>query len=777
MGKREDAIGQMWGGFLGALASCGWLAMAIFAWQVPWFWWATFNESGWWVLLALLLTFLGVAPLLGSLALGFNGLKKLKLASIPPQFRERFTEFQATEASWSQVNKHHDDHLEKGSKGDKVRQLQEFLNGKGASLGVDGRFGNKTDAAVRRFQTENGLVVDGVVGTQTWDALTMPQESKSAVTASINGLHAQLYNNKELSGVQGMIDEATLVALGLERSMLGLSIGVKGEAARTMQQALLDAGLSFHAGADGNFGPATEEALKQFQEQSGISLGAVIERTDSTIDFDWGGGAPHKGMNQDYFSIRWTGFMKPEHSGTYSIHTVTDDGVRLWVGDELLIDDWNPHPPKENSANVNLQAEGYYPIKMEFFEGGGGAMARLLWTPPGGNKNVIPNWALFTSDTGVVGQPEDEVDQEAAAEQTLFIEKRSHSAGESIKVRFKDGPGNPTDWIGIFEEGAPSNAESFLDWLYVSGSREVGSPSRRGVVTFSEGVPDGDYSVRLFANNGYELVAETSLTVGEVESIAEAEVDVEALVQAVEAQIGPIPDFDGEVDKLRALAEEEMEKRIEKLPAPIQERVRATFAAKMGSLETKVRSGIPRADKVAVGVAAAAGLAGAAAVGLAATHRVSKGDEEGAEEVAVESSGEPSDESADEAESVVMAPPMTSVMIDAREGEFIRLVEGVKAARTSTQRSKMVAEDLTGLWPVTVVIDDIHRTMGVGLDAEYKDGKTIEGVIEGTDIAVSILASSLKHQNLDEFEPGMKFISTVAVKEYRPVLKRFQLLA
>ena len=394
MGKREDAIGQMWGGFLGALASCGWLAMAIFAWQVPWFWWATFNESGWWVLLALLLTFLGVAPLLGSLALGFNGLKKLKLASIPPQFRERFTEFQATEASWSQVNKHHDDHLEKGSKGDKVRQLQEFLNGKGASLGVDGRFGNKTDAAVRRFQTENGLVVDGVVGTQTWDALTMPQESKSAVTASINGLHAQLYNNKELSGVQGMIDEATLVALGLERSMLGLSIGVKGEAARTMQQALLDAGLSFHAGADGNFGPATEEALKQFQEQSGISLGAVIERTDSTIDFDWGGGAPHKGMNQDYFSIRWTGFMKPEHSGTYSIHTVTDDGVRLWVGDELLIDDWNPHPPKENSANVNLQAEGYYPIKMEFFEGGGGAMARLLWTPPGGNKNVIPNWAL-----------------------------------------------------------------------------------------------------------------------------------------------------------------------------------------------------------------------------------------------------------------------------------------------------------------------------------------------------------------------------------------------
>ncbi len=745
MGEREDAASaQMWGGFLGALASCGWLAMAIFAWQVPWFWWATFNESGWWILLALLLTFLGVAPLLGSLAFGFNGLKKLKLASIPEQLRSEAWRFEDIHAD------------------------------------------NFVDSGNMSPSTANAVDVVGVT-------------SSAAVTASINGLHAQLYNNKELSGVQGMIDEATLVALGLERSLLGLSNGAKGESARTMQQALLDAGLSFHAGADGNFGPATEEALKQFQEQSGISLGAVIERTDSTIDFDWGGGAPHEGMNQDNFSIRWTGFMKPEHSGTYSIHTVTDDGVRLWVGDELLIDDWNQHPPEENSANVNLQAEQYYPIKMEFFEGGGGAMARLLWTPPGGNKNVIPNWALYTSDTGVVEQSEDEVDQEAAAEQTLFIEKRSHSAGESIKVRFKDGPGNPTDWIGIFEEGAPSNAESYLDWLYVSGSREAGSSNRRGIVTFSEGVPDGDYSVRLFANNGYGLVAETALTVGGVDRSEEeeaefdhlkdevedalaaesiAEVDVEALVQAVEelstedyARLVAHPDFDGEVDKLRVMAEEEMEERIEKLPAPIQERIRTTFAAKMDSFESKVRSGIPRADKVAVGVAAAAGLAGAAAAGLAATHRVSKGDE-----VAVESSREPSDESADEAESVVMAPPMTSAMINAREGEFIRLVEGVKAARTSTQRSKMVAEDLTGVWPVTIVIDDIHRTMGVGLDDEYKNGKTIEGIIEGTDVAVSILASSIKHPDLYELEPGMTFAANCVVKEYRPVMKRFQLL-
>lgn len=62
--------------------------------------------------------------------------------------------------------------LENGSKGQNVKALQILLDGRGFSCGkADGIFGNKTDAAVEKFQKANGLTVDGVVGKNTWNAL------------------------------------------------------------------------------------------------------------------------------------------------------------------------------------------------------------------------------------------------------------------------------------------------------------------------------------------------------------------------------------------------------------------------------------------------------------------------------------------------------------------------------------------------------------------------------------------------------------------------------
>jgi hypothetical protein len=83
---------------------------------------------------------------------------------------------------------------------------------------------------------------------------------------------------------------------------------------------------------------------------------------------------------------------------------------------------------------------------------------------------------------------------------------------------------------------------------------------------------------------------------------------------------------------------------------------------------------------------------------------------------------------------------------------------------------------MNGEWPVSMVINRVSRTMGIGLEDEYKNGKTLEGVIEGTDIDVSIIASSLKHSNLDDLDTGMTISANCVVKEYRAALKRFELL-
>ena len=64
--------------------------------------------------------------------------------------------------------------LSKGSKGDKVRVLQELLLGRGYDLGTygaDGDFGAATWTAVAQFQAANGLTADGIVGKNTWRKL------------------------------------------------------------------------------------------------------------------------------------------------------------------------------------------------------------------------------------------------------------------------------------------------------------------------------------------------------------------------------------------------------------------------------------------------------------------------------------------------------------------------------------------------------------------------------------------------------------------------------
>jgi hypothetical protein len=61
--------------------------------------------------------------------------------------------------------------LREGASGPDVERLQKLLNAKGATLVVDGDFGNATKMAVRKFQNDKGLVEDGVVGQQTWAVL------------------------------------------------------------------------------------------------------------------------------------------------------------------------------------------------------------------------------------------------------------------------------------------------------------------------------------------------------------------------------------------------------------------------------------------------------------------------------------------------------------------------------------------------------------------------------------------------------------------------------
>ena len=128
--------------------------------------------------------------------------------------------------------------LSTGSTGEAVKALQEALISRGIEVkgGADGRFGPMTLAALNEFQRSVGL----------------------EITSSV--------------------DEATAIAVGTKVSPLtGLAKGRFGDDVVTLQQQLISAGFTPKGGADGHFGPATEAALKAFQEAEGLAASGVAD--------------------------------------------------------------------------------------------------------------------------------------------------------------------------------------------------------------------------------------------------------------------------------------------------------------------------------------------------------------------------------------------------------------------------------------------------------------------------------------------------------------------
>ena len=98
-----------------------------------------------------------------------------------------------------------------------------------------------------------------------------------------------------------------------------------------------------------------------------------------------------------YFYARWSGQILPRSSETYRFTTISDDGVRLWVNGQKLIDRWQEKGRTEDSATVTLEAGKRCDIVMEFFQNGGGATARLFWESPSRPREIVPSDRLFPS--------------------------------------------------------------------------------------------------------------------------------------------------------------------------------------------------------------------------------------------------------------------------------------------------------------------------------------------------------------------------------------------
>ncbi len=105
-----------------------------------------------------------------------------------------------------------------------------------------------------------------------------------------------------------------------------------------------------------------------------------LVRIDPYISFGWTLFSPHPEIiNYDWYSARWEGSLIAPESGEISIGIEGNDGYRLYIDDQLIIDNWQKTSFGRNTIPVNFQKGEDYSIRLEFFESAGDARLKLIW--------------------------------------------------------------------------------------------------------------------------------------------------------------------------------------------------------------------------------------------------------------------------------------------------------------------------------------------------------------------------------------------------------------
>ncbi len=124
--------------------------------------------------------------------------------------------------------------------------------------------------------------------------------------------------------------------------------------------------------------------------------GPATLRAVPEVNFDWGMGAPLDGLPADNFSLRLSGELSAPVSGSYTFYVTADDGMRLELAGQKVVDDFTDHAAYTATGTLDLKAGARVPLKLDYYENTGFASLKLEWSGPNLPRQVIPASALFT---------------------------------------------------------------------------------------------------------------------------------------------------------------------------------------------------------------------------------------------------------------------------------------------------------------------------------------------------------------------------------------------
>lgn len=127
------------------------------------------------------------------------------------------------------------------------------------------------------------------------------------------------------------------------------------------------------------------------------NLTLITTGTVSTVNYNWGGGQVLDSGRADGVIVHFTGYYRVDTTGTYQFGITADDGIKLIINNQTVIDYWGDQGPTFRNGTISLTAGTIVPIEIWYYENGGGAVVQFYWY--NGSWQIVPSTNLATIST------------------------------------------------------------------------------------------------------------------------------------------------------------------------------------------------------------------------------------------------------------------------------------------------------------------------------------------------------------------------------------------
>ena len=215
--------------------------------------------------------------------------------------------------------------------------------------------------------------------------------------------------------------------------------------------------------------------------------------------------SPDPSIGQTDYTVRWTGSVKPQFNETYTFYGTSDDGMRLWVDGQMLINAWVDQAPTTYQGSIALKAQQLYDIQIDYYQNGGGAVAEMAWSSPSTPQEIIPESQLFP-----VTNPPPAVAITSPASNSIYTASASVTVSATAAAQY-----NSLEGVAFYANQTLLGTVTNSPYILTATGLTAGSYTLTAVVTDGSGLTGTSAPVKITVNSGtgqpYGLTARASV--------------------------------------------------------------------------------------------------------------------------------------------------------------------------------------------------------------------------------------------------------------------------